>query len=259
MRKTTDPMKRLTLDIETSPITGKVWGLRNQFLGLEQIEQPTRMLSVAAKWYDSSKIDFYAAFDEDPAQQRDMVQAIWELVNEAYVLIHYNGKGFDMRHLNREFKEQGLSKPSPYQYIDLYRVVKKEFYLPSYKLEYVLRWLKKAGKVSHSGFAMWNDIHSHDPAVALKARRLFEKYNIGDVVKTEGVYDELRSWIDDHPNMQLFVERGDEASCPTCGSHNTKKDGTAPRGNLSRVQKYECLDCGKYFRGKTAIAKAEER
>jgi hypothetical protein len=260
MRKTTnDPMKRLTLDIETSPISGKVWGLRNQFLGLDQIEVPTRMLSVAAKWYGDPKTQFFAAFDDDPDQQRVMVESIWQLVNEAHVLIHFNGKGFDMRHLNREFKEQGLAKPSPYQYIDLLKVVRKEFYLPSYKLEYVLRWLKKAGKVQHSGFAMWNDIHSSDPKVALKARKLFEKYNIGDVVKTEDVYDELKGWVEDHPNMQLFVDRGDQPCCPVCGSVNIKKDGTAPRGNLSRVQKYECKDCGKFFRGKETIVRAEER
>lgn len=255
-----DPMKRLTLDIETSPITGKVWGLRNQFLGLEQIETPTRMLSVAAKWYKEPKVYFWAAFDEDPDQQREMVEAIWELVNEANVVIHYNGKSFDMRHLNREFKEQGLQEPSPYQYIDLYQAVKKKFYLPSYKLDYVLRWLGKAGKVSHTGFSMWNEIHSSDPVVALKARKLFKKYNIGDVVKTEvDVYDELKGWVDGHPNMQLFVPRGDEASCPVCGSEHTKKDGTAPRGNLGRVQKYECLDCGKFYRGKNTIIRAEER
>lgn len=259
MKTPDDPMKRAILDIETSPILGKVWGLRNQFLSLDQIEEPTRVLSVAIKWYGERKNYFFSAFDEDPAQQRGMITSVWEFINEAHVLIHYNGKNFDMRHLNREFKEQGLVEPSPYQYVDLMKVVKNKFYLPSYKLEYVLRWLKKDGKIQHSGFKMWNDIHSNDPAVALRARKLFEKYNIGDIVKTEQVYDELKGWVPNHPNMQLFIERGTEASCPLCSSENVKKDGTAPRGNLSRVQKYECKDCGKYFSGKLSVIRAEER
>lgn len=262
MRKINDPMKRLTLDIETSPIKGRLWGLRNQFLSIDQIEQPTRMLSVAAKWYGDPKTEFFSAWDEDLDQQRVMVESIWDLVNEANVIIHFNGKSFDMRHLNREFKECGLAKPSPYQYIDLLKVVRKEFYLPSNKLDYVLRWLKKDGKVKHQGFTLWTDIHSSDPAVALRARKLFEKYNIGDVVKTEIVYDELKGWIDGHPNMQLFVERGDdEVSCPTCGSTQVKLDGTAAVGNLTRVQKYQCKEagCGRFFRGKTAVIRAEER
>lgn len=259
MIKTEDPMKRLTLDIETAPIVGKVWGLRNQFLSIDQIEEPTRMLSVAAKWYGKSKTHFFAAFEDDPAQQREMILAIWEMVNEANVVIHYNGKSFDMRHLNREFKEQGLWKPKPYQYIDLYKAVKKDFYLPSYKLEYVLRWLGLAGKVEHNGFKMWNEIQSEEESVRVRARRLFRRYNIGDVVKSELVYSDLMGWIDDHPNMQLFADREDEPRCPTCLSDNFKLDGTAPRGNLSRVQCYRCKDCGRSFRGKEVVARAEER
>jgi hypothetical protein len=259
MIKTDDPMKRLILDIETSPISGKVWGLRNQFLGLDQIDEPTRMLSVAAKWFGGSKTAFFAAFDDDSFQQSAMVEGIWELVNEAEVIIHYNGKSFDMRHLNREFKEQGLTEPSPYQYIDLLKVVRKKFFLPSYKLEYVLRWLGLAGKVQHNGFSMWNEIHSPDETVAQRARRLFKKYNIGDVIKTEYVYEDLMGWIDGHPNMQLFVPRGEEPVCPVCGSEKTHREGTTARGNLTRVQRHQCNDCGKFFQGKEVVARAEER
>jgi len=251
--KPSDPMKRVTLDIETSPIKGKVWGIRNQFLSLDQIDEPTRMLSIAAKWYGQSKTWFWS--DWTSGGHEAMVQAAWNLVNEAEVIIHYNGKSFDMRHLNREFKEQGLGEPSQYQYIDLYQKVKQKFALPSYKLEYVLRWLGAPGKIQHSGFKMWNQVMDGDE----KARRLFRRYNIGDVVKTEWVYDELRGWIDGHPNMQLFVPRGDRPGCPVCGSTNVNLDGTAPRGNLSRVQKYQCKDCDKFFRGKLAVDQAEER
>lgn len=257
--KESDPRNRLILDIETLPIQGKVWGLRNQFLGLDQVDVPTRMASVSAKWYGDSKTEFFAAFDDDPDQQNKMVSSIWEMVNEADVVIHYNGKNFDMRHLNREFKEQKLWKPKPYQYIDLYKVVKKEFYLPSYKLQYVLTWLGMEGKVSHTGFSMWNDIQSEDKKTRDKARRLFKRYNIGDTVKTELVYADLMGWIDDHPNMQLLGDRGDGPCCPTCLSDNFVLDGTAPRGNLSRVQCYRCKDCGRSFRGKETIIRAEER
>jgi hypothetical protein len=255
MTKPSDPMKRAVLDIETSPIKGKVWGLRNQFLGLDQIDTPTRILSVAIKWYGERRTHFFGAFDEDDTAQRLMIENVWDMVNEANVLIHYNGKNFDMRHLNREFKEQGLDEPRPYQYIDLYKVVKKKFFLPSYKLEYVLRWLGHAGKVQHSGFKMWNEVEAGDE----RARRLFRRYNIGDVVKSELVYADLMGWIDDHPNMQLFVDRGDETICPTCASDNVKKDGQAARGNLSRVQCYRCKDCGRSFRGKEVLTRAEER
>jgi DNA polymerase elongation subunit (family B) len=259
--KTSDPMKRLILDIETSPILGKVWGLRNQFLGLDQIEAPSQMLSFAAKWYGGKSTAFYAGYTEndpgiDPFAQQAMVTNAWNLVNEADVIIHFNGKNFDMRHLNREFAEQGLGPPSPYQYIDLLKVARKNFFLPSYKLEYILRWLGEAGKIKHTGFGMWNQVIEGDAT----ARKLFKRYNIGDVVKTETVYDHFMPWIDDHPNMQLFVDRvTGVVICPVCGSANNHKEGSTPKGRLTRVQRYLCDDCGKWFQGKEAIARAEER
>lgn len=253
MARNVDPAKRLILDIETSPMDLRGFGLRNQFFGLDQIQEPTKMLSIAAKWYGSSRTQFYASYE---IGQAEMVKAAWDLVNEAEIVIHYNGKSFDMRHLNREFIEQKLGPPSPYQYIDLFKMVKKHVYLPSYKLEYVLRWLGLEGKVAHTGFEMWNQVLDGDE----KARRLFKRYNIGDVTKTELVYERLMGWIDDHPNLQLLVPSEDEGPrCPTCLSTDVKMEGTAPVGKLSRVQRYSCKNCGRWFRGKEVVARAVER
>lgn len=247
-----DPMKRLIIDIETKPMRGRFWGLWDQTIGLNQIDQPTQMISFAAKWYGDKKTHFFAEYEVGKAE---MVKAAWDMMDEANVLIHFNGDKFDRKHLNREFHEERLGPPSPYQQIDIMKVVKKHFYLPSNKLEYVLKWNGLEGKVQHSGFGLWVAVEEGDE----KARRLFKKYNIGDVVKTELVYDEIKPWIDNHPNMQLFVPRGDVPSCPTCASENIILDGTSPRGNLSRVQRYKCKDCGRGFNGRNAVIRVEER
>lgn len=256
MIETNDPLKRLILDIETSPMTLKGFGLRDQNFGLDQLIVPTRMLSFAAKWFDNGEdIAFYADFNNDPDDKYEMVTAAWDLINEANVVIHFNGKSFDMKHINREFVEVGLGPPKPYQQVDLLKVARKHFYLPSYKLDYILRWLGHEGKVKHAGFVMWNDVMEGDE----KARKLFEEYNIGDILRTQLVYVDFMAWIDDHPNAQLFLERGDNPICPTCTSIDVVKDGTAPRGNLSRVQCYRCKSCGRSFRGSQTLIRAEER
>jgi hypothetical protein len=103
--KTNDVMKRLTLDIETKAHIVETWGLFNQNVGINQILEPTRMISFAAKWLDNPRVDFYSEFHHG----RDaMVRAAFALVDEADAVIHYNGKGFDMKHLNREFKEHDV-------------------------------------------------------------------------------------------------------------------------------------------------------
>jgi DNA polymerase elongation subunit (family B) len=161
MIQTRDAMKRLVLDIETSAHIVETYGLFNQNIGLNQLTESTRMISFAAKWLDNPRLAFYSEFHNG---RDEMVRAAFELVDQADAVIHYNGKGFDMKHLNREFKEldvrirEGessgvhLGQPGDYHHIDLLTVVRNKFKLASNKLDYVAReFLRVGGKVRHPG------------------------------------------------------------------------------------------------------------
>lgn len=263
-------MKRLVIDIETTAHRARTWGLFDQTIGLNQLEDVTYMISFAAKWYGERRTQFFSTYDDG---QETMVRAARNFLNEADVVVHFNGDRFDRRHINREIQEQrrltgdtlGLAPPSDYQQIDVMKEIKGQFYLPSFKLEYLLRWSGLGGKVQHQGFGLWDAVEKGDEA----ARRLFKKYNVGDVVKLEEAYDETKVWFRRHPNMQLFVppngvnDKGEpivtEDVCVLCGSQNTVANGTNPRGRLSRVQKYQCQDCGKFFSGKKSLQIAAGR
>jgi DNA polymerase elongation subunit (family B) len=263
MITTNNPMKLLVLDIETSAHLLSTWGLFNQNIGINQIIDPTRMLSLALKWVGEPRLAYYSEFKDG----RDaMVRAAFQLVDEADAVVHYNGKGFDMKHLNREFKEhdvrvrEGLSegpmlgRPSPYQHIDLLAVVKAHFKLASNKLDFVAgEFLKLGHKVKHPGFELWRACMDGDP----KAWSLMEKYNKGDVVLTERVYFELLAWIDNHPNLQLFVE--ETGICGKCG------DGLQSRGEryyatlLGTYPRFYCPSCKSWSRGSKSVFRADER
>jgi DNA polymerase elongation subunit (family B)/predicted RNA-binding Zn-ribbon protein involved in translation (DUF1610 family) len=260
--KTNDVMKRLTLDIETKAHIVETWGLFNQNVGINQILEPTRMISFAAKWLDNPRLAFYSEFHNG---RDEMVRAAFELVDQADAVIHYNGKGFDMKHLNREFKEHDvrvrdglaegdrLGRPSAYHHIDMLSVVKANFRLASNKLDYVAgEFLKLGHKVKHPGFDLWAACAAGDP----RAWSLMRRYNRGDVVLTERVYLELLDWIDGHPNMQLYT--GLSGTCPTCGSADTIKRGTR-KTRISEYQTYQCKSCGSRFQGKEVLTRAEER
>lgn len=265
MIKTSEPLKLLVLDIETSAHMLETWGLFNQNIGINQIQDPTRMLSVAFKWTKQPKVNFYSEFHNG----RDaMVRAAFQLVDEADAVIHYNGKGFDMKHLNREFKEhdvrvrEGISegpflgRPSPYQHIDLLSVVKAHFRLASNKLDYVAgEFLKLGHKVKHPGFDLWRACREGNP----KAWALMRKYNKGDVTLTEKVYWELIAWIDNHPNMQLFVN--ETGICTKC-SPAVKLQSRGDRYYatlLGTYQRFYCPGCGSWSRGGKSVFRADER
>jgi DNA polymerase elongation subunit (family B) len=262
MIRTNAAMKLLTLDIETKAHVVNTWGLFNQNVGINQIEEPTRMISFAAKWTDNNRVAFFSEFHNG---RDDMVRAAFELVDEADAVIHYNGKGFDMKHLNREFKEldvriregetvgEKLGQPSDYHHIDLLTVVRAKFKLASNKLDYVAReFLRIGGKVKHPGFDLWAACAAGDP----RAWALMRRYNKGDVVLTEKVYYELLEWIDNHPNMQLYT--GETGTCPTCGSPDRQMRGTR-KTKLAEYQTYRCNDCGRRYQDKRALNRAEER
>lgn len=262
MITTDDAMKRLVLDIETSAHVLETWGLFNQNIGINQILDPTRMLSFAAKWVGNPTVAFYSEFHHG---RDEMVRAAFKLTDQADAVIHFNGKGFDMKHLNREFKEldvrirrgessgDKLGRPSPYHHIDMLAVVKANFRLASNKLDYVAgQFLKIGSKVKHPGYDLWRACQAGDR----KAWALMRKYNKADVVLTEEVYFELLDWIDGHPNMQLYL--GEQNVCPKCGSDEIQKRGVR-RTLLGEYQQIWCKSCGSWGRSAKSLFRADER
>ena len=152
MKSNPSGMKVLTLDIETTPHDAYTWGLWQQNIGLHMLKDPTRMMAWAAKW-EGEDVVRYAS--EGSFSRRDMILEIYDLVNEADAIVHYNGIAFDMKHLHREFVEQELPPPLKYKNIDLLRVVKQMFKFPSNKLEYVAKVLLGESKMETEGFNLW--------------------------------------------------------------------------------------------------------
>lgn len=239
-------MKILTLDIETSPIDAYTWGLWQQNVGLAQIKAPTRMLSWAAKWYGEDEVLWASEYDHGT---EDMVHAIYEEVDTADVIVGYNSKKFDMKHLNREFILQGLAPPLAYKDVDLLTAVKANFSFPSNKLDYVAGELLGRHKLSHAGFQLWVDCMNGDEAAWEK----MIDYNIEDVLITEELYTKIRGWIKGHPNHGLYVEDQENPVCRNCGgTHVVTFDSWAPT-NVMAYQRYKCMDCGANLRGRQSV------
>ena len=240
-------MKIVSLDIETSPNLGYVWGLWDQNIGLPQLVDVTEMLCFCAKWMGDDNLIFHSK----QTGKKEMVAAAWDVLDKADAVVHFNGKRFDIPHLNREFVEQGFTPPSPFKQIDLLQTVKRQFRLPSNKLEYVSRWLGLSGKLSHTGFELWLGCMRGDK----KAWDLMERYNRQDVVLTEEAYSKLLPWIPSHPNPSNFDDT-QELQC-RCGSRNYNKEGFAYT-QVGKYQQYSCKDCGSWFRGGKNLAVSKE-
>lgn len=243
-------MKILHIDIETAPNIAYIWGLWNQNINLSHIIQSGYTMCWAAKWHGEKKVYFKSIKVNKSGKIKDskkMLKGIWELLNEADVVVHYNGKKFDIPTLNKEFLIHKMPPPNPYHQIDLLKVARKEFRFTSNKLDYVSQILGLDGKVKHIGFKLWVQCM----AGCKKAWRDMEKYNKQDVVLLEEVYNKLLPWIKDHPNHALYTDT-DRPVCPNCGSESVKKNGIETTKSV-KYQRYKCNNCQTPIRGKKSL------
>ena len=104
-------MKLLMLDIETSPNTAHIWGLRDQYISPDHLLESSYVLCWAAKWYGSKEVMFSSVQDTKP---KFMLRKIHDLISEADAVCHYNGTRFDIPVLNKEFLLHHLAPPAPY-------------------------------------------------------------------------------------------------------------------------------------------------
>lgn len=242
--------KILTFDIETSPNFGGIWGLFNQNIGIGQLTDVTRMICFAAKWHHEKKVQFYSEFHNG---REEMIRKAYELFDDADIVIGWNSKGFDVKHFKREFAKEGLTSPSPFKQIDLMHEVRREFRMTSNKLAFVAEYFGLHPKESNEGYGLWTKCLAGDAKAWAKMR----SYNINDVKATEDIYDYLnsRGWIK-HPHVGLYT--GEEGVCGNCGSQDLKRRGYAYT-DLSKFPRYRCGNCGRWSRGKRAVARVDER
>lgn len=232
-------MRTLYLDIETTPHVAYVWKLYDENIGLSQIIKPTRMLCVAYM-FDEGEMGFAAEWQK--GGHRGMVKRIHKAMDEADAVVHYNGASFDEKHLNREFLQAGLTPPSPYQTIDLYRAIKQKFRFASSRLQYISDALEiRQGKL-HTDFTLWRDTLDGNK----DARAQMEEYNREDVQLLVDLYDELLPWITRHPNVGLV--EGQPFACTRCGSPDVQKRGRQFT-TAGVFQRYQCKYCGGWSRG----------
>lgn len=223
-------LKVVILDIETSP--GKVysWGLYNQNHAINQVIEAPRTICMAYKYLGERGCQFIHERDG----HQEMVRAIWELIDGADVVVHFNGARFDIKHLNREFTALHLPKPSSYVQVDLYKV-SKQFSFFSHKLDYIVQTLGLGKKHATGGFDLWVKCLHGD----LPSWKKMERYNKQDVRVTEKLFNHWRAWIPALPNLD-----GRPDTCNACGHDQFRMAGDYTTAAGSSYQCYRCKKCG---------------
>jgi len=250
--------KVLIFDIETAPILGHVWSLWENNVALNQIVADWHVLSWSAKWLDDPPTKIM--YDDQSkaaniSDDRRLLQGIWDLLNEADVVITQNGKNFDQKKLNARFVLNKMKPPGTFKHIDTKILASKHFGFTSNKLEYMTDKLcTKYKKLKHKefpGHEMWVECLAGNQ----KAWAEMEKYNKHDVLALEELYHILIPW-DNTINFNLYHD--EEVHVCKCGSTSFHRNGFYYTSS-GKFQKHKCKQCGAEHRDKTNLFSKEKR
>lgn len=238
-------MKILIYDLETIPTEAYVWSAWKQNVAPIQVQEQGRVVCWAAQWLGDKDKDmmFDAEWITPPVDgERDFIHNLYDLFDEADVLITFNGDKFDQLVANTEFMKRGLGPPPPHRSIDMYKVSKQRFRLLHHRMDSVAEALGIVGKTDTGGFKLWLDVMAEKP----RAQKLMEKYNKRDITVLRKIYEKLLPWVKNHPSVST-----DGHTCPACNSSKLHKRGFH-KTKVSTFQRYRCTSCGHWSRERLA-------
>lgn len=240
----------LILDIETAPILADVWQLWDQTVGLNQIVQDWSILAWAAKWRGKDEIFYQDTGDqENKRDDSKILPLLWDLMDEADIIVGQNSKRFDIPKINARFminQTKGRLIPSGFRHHDTRLMAKSKYGFTSYKLEYMAKALglknQKLVDRKFHGHDLWRECLKGN----VDAWQEMRIYNPIDILATEELY-EILLVNDSTINFNTYYD-DNENRC-SCGSFVVIKRGYRYT-NGGKFQSYHCQDCGKRFQSK---------
>jgi len=236
-------MKILYFDLETMSINGDAW--RRFDTNLIRVIRDWQIICFSYKWEGDKKVSFVKPDDKDPFNDKEMIKTLWNLFDEADIIIAHNLNRFDVKKSNAMFLRRGFPPPSPYKKIDTLQVARSNFGLTSNKLDDLGEMLGIGVKVKHEGFMKLQDECMLNNSS--KYWKKMKKYNDQDVNLLQKLYKILRPWVRNHPINTSNID-----GCPKCHSKSFQKRGFNSLG-IYKYQRYRCNNCSGWFSDRKSI------
>jgi hypothetical protein len=242
-----DGCKVLVFDIETYPFLAYTFQKWQTNISDDFIVHDWGILCWSAKWLFSDEILSDKMTEEELNKLDDsrISRSIWELIDEADVVIAHNGVKFDIRKVNTKFLKYNLGRPSPYQVIDTLVHARSKFDLTSNRLDYIAtKHFGIEGKMK-TETGLWRRCMDKD----YSALEFMSEYCDQDVKVLEDVYLLMRAWITPHPNLALLAVSENDG-CPVCLSEEREFTKTTYNTYVNSYNAYRCGNCGHIYRSR---------
>lgn len=264
MKNTTD-LKILVIDIETKPLKVWCWGLFDQNIGINQIDEDFSIIAFSAKWYKDANGKVFGPHDnmiyedlrnaKDKTKDKNLLKKMWKLLDEADIVLGQNSIRFDTKKISSRFLFNDIPPPSSFRHIDTLQIDKKYFAHTSNKLEYIADKIckkhKKMVKRKFAGFDLWKECLADN----VEAWDEMKIYNGQDVLATEELYHKLSPW-DTSIDFNLYSD--DLVTTCKCGSNDFTSKGYYYTA-VGKFKRDKCKKCGAETRGRKNLLSKEKK
>jgi RNase P subunit RPR2 len=234
-------IKRLLLDIETSPNVGLFWKAGYKLnISYENILKERAIICIGYKWQGDAKT---TVLTWDKGDDRKPLQKIAALLNECDEVVYHNGDRFDLPWIRGRCLKHGIIITPDIKSVDTKVIAHSKFGFNSNRLDYLAQFLGLGNKIK-TEFQLWKDVMQN----ISKALSLMVTYCKHDVDLLEKVYLKLAPYVPHKTHFGVLFG-GLKTDCPDCGSTSVQRRGTRQRataaGTLS--QRLSCNDCGRMY------------
>ena len=245
----------LLFDLERLPgrFSRDIWEPRDlqrlNYLHPDQWDEKPSTLCGSWLWYGEKRPGFVGAWESDDPWH--VARTYRELMNEADVVVTFNGRRADLKWLRTDWAAAQIPIPRPFKDIDLFIVARQAFSLEAKSLRYLCDFL---GVPSKDGAYNAAEAKAAAAADGPERRRLV-RYSKGDSLIMRPVLDRLRPYVRG-VNLGLYY-LDDERRCPACGGTELTRDGWTTT-TVTTFALYRC-ECGAVSRSKHRRHAVEQR
>lgn len=234
------------LDIErTWGVAEGIWQLKQDWINPSQIIEQPRTICFAWKFEGDQETSFHAEWFR--GGHAGMVKKAHTVLDDADVVVTFNGIAFDLKHLRSEFLLHDMAPPSPWKDVDLLKVARKNFGFLSNRMGFLAEQLGLDGKADTGGQSLWRTLRNAKGDELKAGREKMANYNRVDVDQTQELYHLMLPWVSGL-NLPAFTEKERMGPhCPNCDSANVQYRGLA-RTTTRSYRRFQCQDCGKWGR-----------
>lgn len=233
-------MKRLFIDIETSPNIGLFWRSGYKIsIPPENIIKERAIICACWKFEGRTRIESATWDDGDDL---GVLKKLSEVMSGADEIIGHNIDRFDMPWISTRNLVQGLPPLPQYKTVDTLKIAKKHLYLNSNRLNYLAKLLLGDEKIE-TGYNLWKKIVLENDKAAMRKMVLYCKK---DVALLEKVWEKLTLY-DTQKTHAGVIEGLPKWTCPHCASDEVRVSKTkcTPKGTVQKQML--CRDCGHYY------------